>query len=205
MWIKICGLTTAAAVGAALEAGVDAIGFVFAASSRRLTPQAAAALARPARGRLCCVAVTRRPTQAAVDEIVASFAPDLLQTDAGDFSTLRLPAGLAQLPVVRAGEAVPAVLPARILFEGPASGTGTPADWSAARSLARRTELVLAGGLSAANVAAALAAVGPYGVDVSSGVEEQPGVKSPAGIIRFVAAARAAARAPAQWPTEDKA
>jgi phosphoribosylanthranilate isomerase len=205
MWIKVCGMTSAAAVSAALETGVDAVGFVFASSPRRLTPQAAAALAQPLRGRLCCVAVTRHPAQAVVDEIVADFAPDLLQTDAEDFERLRLPAGLGQLPVVRAGALLPGLLPARILFEGPASGTGTVSDWNAARALAARTELVLAGGLTALNVGAALAAVHPFGVDVSSGVETHPGVKSPAEIVRFVAAVRAASRALAVLSSEGSA
>jgi phosphoribosylanthranilate isomerase len=191
MWIKICGMTTPAAVDAALEARVDAIGFVFAASVRELTPVAAAALARPARGRMRCVAVTHHPTQRAVDEIVREFAPDLLQSDAEDFAALRLPPTLARLAVVRAGGSLPAALPARLLFEGPASGRGQLSDWSAAAELARRTELILAGGLNEANVAAALQRVRPFGVDVSSGVEEQPGVKSPAAIVSFVAAVRA--------------
>src|ERR1700741_4095972 len=100
MWVKICGMTSAEAVSAALASGADAIGFVFAESPRCLTPRAAARLAEPARGRLCCVAVMRHPTQAEVDEIVATFAPDLLQSDAGDFDALRLPQELARLPVV---------------------------------------------------------------------------------------------------------
>jgi phosphoribosylanthranilate isomerase len=191
MWIKICGMTSPAAVDAALEARVDAIGFVFAASVRELTPVAAAALARPARGRMRCVAVTHHPTQRAVDEIVREFAPDLLQSDAEDFAALRLPPTLARLAVVRAGASLPAALPARLLFEGPASGRGQLSDWSTAAELARRTELILAGGLNEANVAAALRRVRPFGVDVSSGVEEQPGVKSPAAIVSFVAAVRA--------------
>lgn len=194
MWIKICGMTTAAAVEAALAAQVDAIGFVFAPSLRELTPSAAVALARPARGKLPCVAVTHHPAQTAVDEIVRVFAPDLLQSDAEDLATLRLPDSLGTLAVVREGGAIPARLPARILYEGPASGRGRRTDWDAASALAGSTELVLAGGLDAANVAAAIAAVGPFGVDVSSGVEERPGVKSPAAIMKFVAAVRAAAR-----------
>jgi phosphoribosylanthranilate isomerase len=192
MWIKICGMTSPAAVEAALEAQVDAIGFVFASSLRKLTPEVAATLARPARGRVRCVAVMQHPTQAAVDEVLRTFAPDLLQTDAGDFARLRLPAALDTLAVVREGATLPVPLPARILFEGPSSGRGRVSDWSIAAALARHTELVLAGGLSEANVAAAVAQVHPFGVDVSSGVEENPGVKSPAAIARFVAAARAA-------------
>ncbi|MBV8911168.1 MAG: phosphoribosylanthranilate isomerase [Gammaproteobacteria bacterium] len=205
MWIKICGMTTPAAVSAALAAGVDAVGFVFAPSPRQLTPPAAAALARTVRGRLCCVAVTRRPTQAQVDEIVATFAPDLLQSDPADLAGLRLPTGLAQLPVVRSTAAVPVPLPARILFEGPHSGTGKVADWSLAASLARCTELILAGGLGAANIAAALERVRPWGVDVSSGVESEPGIKSPAKIEEFVMAVRAAMSGEGATPAGDRA
>lgn len=193
MWIKICGMTTPDAIATALEAGADAIGFVFAESPRQLTPEAAARLARPARGRVRCVAVTRHPPQGALDEMLRVFRPDVLQTDEQDFAALELPASLERLPVVRSGEANPAQLPARILFEGPSSGSGTTSDWSAARRLARRTQLVLAGGLDADNVGSGVAAVHPFGVDVSSGVEARPGVKSPLKIIQFVAAARAAA------------
>jgi phosphoribosylanthranilate isomerase len=192
MWIKICGMTTAAAVSAAIEADVDAIGFVFAQSVRQVTPRTAAALARSARKRVRCVAVTRHPTQRDVDEIVNTFRPDLLQTDAADFGLLRLPAALGRLPVVRAGDTAPAVLPPRLLFEGPVSGSGSVSDWQEAGALARRTELVLAGGLNSGNVAAAIDVVHPFGVDVSSGVEERAGVKSPAEIVKFVLAVRAA-------------
>ena len=75
------------------------------------------------------------------------------------------------------------------------SGSGRTADWGAAHALARRTQLVLAGGLNLGNVGEAIVAVHPFGVDVSSGVEERPGVKSPAAIGDFVQAVRAAARA----------
>src|SRR5262249_8421808 len=150
MWIKICGMTTAAAVEAALEARVEAIGFVFARSVRELAPERAAVLARPARGRGRRVAVTGPPTPAAGGEIVRVFAPDILQSDAEDLAQLRLPAALETLPVLRGSGAAP--LPGQILFEGPASGSGTVSDWSVAAALARRAQLVLAGGLNAANV-----------------------------------------------------
>ena len=193
MWIKICGMTTPEAVAAAVAARVDAIGFVFAQSVRHVSAQRAHELAAPARGRARCVAVARHPTQADLDEILAVFQPDVLQTDAGDLQTLRLPAALELLPVIRAGEAPPRELPRRILFEGPASGTGIAADWRAAQGLARLTQLVLAGGLYSGNVAAAIAEVRPFGVDVSRAVEERSGVKSPLAIAQFVAAVRAAA------------
>jgi len=193
MWIKICGMTTPDAIATALEAGADAVGFVFAESPRQLTPEAAAQLARPARGRVRCVAVTRHPAQPALDEMLRVFRPDVLQTDEQDLAWLELPASLERLPVVRSGEGTPVHTGVRILFEGPASGSGTTSDWSAARRLARRTQLVLAGGLDSGNVGEAIAAVHPFGVDVSSGVEVRPGVKSPLKIMQFVSAARAAA------------
>jgi phosphoribosylanthranilate isomerase len=84
-------------------------------------------------------------------------------------------------------------LPPRIVFEGPTSGIGELADWGRAAELARQTEVILAGGLSAENVAEAIQAVRPFGVDVSSGIESERGVKDPAKIAEFVRAARAAA------------
>ena len=197
MWIKICGMTTPQAVAAALAAPVDAIGFVFADSPRQLTLEDAVALAAPARGRARCVAVTRHPSQRYLDDILEVFHPDVLQTDAEDLTVLRVPKQLELLPVLRNWDASqntprvqPGLLPARLLFEGPTSGSGVPCDWTAAQRLARRTQLVLAGGLDAGNVATAIAAVRPFGVDVSTGVEERPGVKDPAEVARFAAAAR---------------
>lgn len=191
MWIKICGLTSAEAVAGALAVQVDALGFVFADSVRRVSPQQAVALARPARARVRCVAVTRHATQALIDEMLAVFRPDVLQADVAELARLRLPVTLELLPVVRAAAEGSVPLPARMLFEGALSGSGARADWQAAARLARRTQLVLAGGLSPANVAAAIAAVRPFGVDVSSGVEATPGLKSPALIESFVRGARA--------------
>jgi len=218
MWIKICGLTTPEAVAAALDAGADAIGFVFAKSVRQVSPDLARRLAAPARGRARCVAVTRHPTQQDINDIVSIFQPDVLQTDAADLANLHLPAHLELLPVFRGvreegttartsasgptsniasstagntaigAETTP--LTPRLLFEGATSGAGIPCDWTAASRVARLTQLVLAGGLNPANVAAAIAAVQPFGVDVSTGVEVRPGVKSPVEIANFVRAAR---------------
>ena len=191
-WIKICGLTTTAGVEAALAAGVDAIGFVFAPSVRRVTPERAAELSKPMRQRLTCIAVTLHPSQYEIDEIVREFHPDMLQTDAADFEYLKLPSRLARLPVMRTGEPGRAEYPSRVLFEGPRSGTGEVGDWAQAALLAKRTRLVLAGGLNADNVAEAIRVVRPWGVDASSGVEGRPGEKSPELIRQFVHAARAA-------------
>lgn len=195
-WIKVCGMTSAAAVEAALAAGIDAIGFVFAPSVRQVSATRARELAAPARDRVACIAVTQHPSQSQVDEIVNVFRPDVLQTDVGDFAQLRLPDTLPRLPVLRSGAATAfcGALPARLLFEGPRSGSGETSDWQAAAQLAQQTNLILAGGLNAGNVSRAIAEVQPFGVDTSSGVESQPGVKDAALIAEFVRAARAAFR-----------
>ncbi len=95
--------------------------------------------------------------------------------------------------MVRPGPKRASELPQRILFEGPVSGSGQTTDWNEAAALARRAQVILAGGLNCDNVAAAIRHVKPFGVDVSSGVEQSPGIKSPQKIEQFVAAARAAA------------
>jgi phosphoribosylanthranilate isomerase len=192
MFVKICGLTDAAAVDAAVGAGADALGFVFAESPREIEPDRAAALCRDVPDAVLRVAVMHHPTQARVDRVVAGFAPDWIQTDADDFASLEVPASIMRLPVYREGfEASAAALPPRLLFEGRVSGSGTTADWTAARRLARATELILAGGLNAKNVGEAISRVQPFGVDVSSGVEYARGKKDPRRIREFVARVRA--------------
>jgi phosphoribosylanthranilate isomerase len=200
-FVKICGMNDSRAVQAALDAGADAIGFVFARSVRQVSPEQAAALARPARGRVLCVAVTRHPAPEVLEHVFAVFRPDVLQTDREDFGRIRLPSGVEAWPVLRgpqsAADAAALHGGQRALFEGLRSGSGEVADWSAARDLAARCSLILAGGLSRANVAQAIDAVHPYGVDVSSGVEEAPGRKNPELNESFVSSARAAfARVP---------
>jgi phosphoribosylanthranilate isomerase len=197
MWIKICGMTDEDAVAAALSAGVEAIGFVFAPSVRQVTPERAAALSRAMRGRAAVVAVTLHPTQQLIDTILREVRPDVLQSDLDDLRALSLPSTLGLLPVLRSGSTAsgsPALAHhhGRLLFEGARSGSGHTADWSAAAQLAGSGELILAGGLHPANVGEAIRSVRPFGVDVSSGVEHAPGHKSPEKIAQFVAAARAA-------------
>lgn len=192
LWVKVCGLTTRDAVAAAVDAGVDAVGFVFAESKRQVTAQQAAELASEVPRNILRVAVMLHPSQAQLDEVWSQFRPDVLQTDIDDLTSLQVPAGLQVTPVIRAGRELPAALPGRLLFEGPVSGTGETTDWSAAARLASRTQLILAGGLKPDNVGAAIATARPFGVDVSSGVEARPGVKDPAKIYQFVRNARAA-------------
>jgi phosphoribosylanthranilate isomerase len=196
MWVKICGLTSREPLDAALHSGADAIGFVFAPSVRQLLPAQAEVLSQPARGRVPLVAVTLHPTQLQIDEILRVFQPDILQSDFEDFERLHLPQTLMRLPVIRGPQSM-RTQPApgtRVLFEGARSGSGEISDWRVAAQSAQARELVLAGGLNAGNVTAAIAAVHPFGVDVSSGVEDSPGQKSPEKIARFIAMARQAFR-----------
>lgn len=196
LWIKICGLTTDEGIAAAVAAGADAVGFVFAPSKRQITPQRAAELARNVPSHVTRVAVMQHPAQSLLDEVWTIFRPDALQTDAEDLESLIVPAGLAVMPVLRAGGVRAGSLPPRFLFEGPVSGAGAAADWNAAAELARQSQLILAGGLNPANVADAVRRVRPFGVDVSSGVEREPGIKDAAKIAQFVRTARASMPAP---------
>ena len=188
MFIKICGITTPSAAMTAIECGVDAIGFVFAPSPRQLTPAQAAELSAQLPPGLLRVAVTRHPSQRLVDDILKQVQPDILQTDLQDLEHLEIPQALQVLPVVRG--AFTGKITRRVLFEGALSGRGELSDWAAAAALASRTEVLLAGGLHAGNVAEAIQQVRPFGVDVSSGVESGPGVKDARRMAEFVTAVR---------------
>ena len=189
-WIKICGIRNRAALDAAVEAGADAIGFVMAESPRRVTARRAAELIRQLPPGVRSVVVTLAPMPGEFDELFSMAVPSWFQADAQALERMVLPAGCEPLPVYR--NVAPDPCPVRLVYEGARSGAGEIADWSLAQSLAARTELVLAGGLHSQNVGQAMAAVRPFGVDVSSGVESSPGVKDAARIREFVAAVRAA-------------
>jgi phosphoribosylanthranilate isomerase len=192
MWIKICGLRTRDAVDAAVAAGADAIGFVFAPSKRQVTARLALELTNGVPKTIARFAVMQHPSQMLIDEVCSVFKPNVLQTDHADLKSLQLPTELLTLPVFRASQPLPASLPLRLLFEGAISGAGEVGDWSFAATVALRTQLILAGGLSPDNVADAIAKVKPFGVDVSSGVESEPGEKDLAKIALFIKRAKAA-------------
>jgi phosphoribosylanthranilate isomerase len=197
LWIKICGLRSAGAIEAAAAAGADAVGFVFHEASPRNLPLATARELRQAvPPGIDLVAVLLHPAQALVDAVIDAIEPDWLQADLVDIAALRLPDGQRVLPVLRGAAGDRQSLPGRCLFESARSGMGECADWSTAAELARDTQLVLAGGLHPANVAEAVRTVRPFGVDVSSGVERERGVKDSALIRKFIRAARDAQRVP---------
>jgi len=200
--VKICGVTGAAAVDAAVDAGADAIGFVLAPSPRRLGPDAAARLAARLPPFVTRVAVLRHPDAAMVQEVCRVLAPHLVQAEPGPAVTAALltACGAGFLPVLHDGPALlrrrlPAGAGAVLLEAGGRGGRGVVPDWARAAQMGRRIRLVLAGGLTPENVGTAIRQVRPYAVDVSSGVERAPGVKDARLIRRFIAAVRAAARA----------
>jgi phosphoribosylanthranilate isomerase len=193
LWIKICGITTRPSAEVAARAGADAVGFVFfEGSPRNLSVEDARGLQAAVPAAMDRVAVFLHPAQALVDAVIAAIEPDWIQADAGDLERLRLPPRQRALPVYRGLPSPPSPMPRRCLLESAHSGVGERGDWNAAARLTSLTQLVLAGGLDQHNVAEAVRAVRPFGVDVSSGVESSRGVKDAVRIHEFVRAARAA-------------
>lgn len=188
LFVKICGITDAGAAETCAEAGVDAVGFVFATSPRQVTPWQAVEIASSLPGSISRVAVFRRPQDGEIERVLETFQPDVIQAD---HDTLLPGTGLALLPVYREGGHEPPEN-VRFLYEGTVSGVGQQVDVDRAAYLARRGEMILAGGLAPDNVGEAIREARPFGVDVSSGVESAPGKKDPEAIRTFVAAARAA-------------
>lgn len=188
--VKICGLRSEADVAVAVDAGANAIGFVFAESVRQVSPEEAASAARRLPDGIVRVAVMRHPTNEEWQAVLETFEPDVLQTDADDFKSLDVPEFVRRWPVIREG--ADGELPDIFLYEGSDSGQGKTVDWQRAAEIAQCGRMILAGGLDPGNVAEAVRIVRPYGVDVSSGVEMLPGRKDPALIQEFIRAARAA-------------
>lgn len=189
--IKICGMTDIAAVEAAVEAGADAVGFVFAESVRRVSMRHAVEMAEYVPLDTKRIAVMLHPTADEWREVKDVFQPDVLQTDLADFEYLDVPDRIVKWPVLREG-AMPDgdVLPELFVYEGRASGSGATVDWQLAAQLAKRGKMILAGGLDVDNVQEAVRQVAPFGVDVSSGVESSPGRKDASKIQAFIDAVR---------------
>ncbi|KQC04156.1 MAG: N-(5'-phosphoribosyl)anthranilate isomerase [Methanoculleus sp. SDB] len=188
MRVKICGITRADDARAAEAAGTDAIGVVVCSDevSVRSVPLEYAGEIFDAVGPLTTtVAVTHTERESDLDDIL-SLRPDAVQIS-HPFPVPRR--GCRILRVIRSNDTVPADCDAVILDES--HGRGQCYDPVAAIRLVRtsRVPVILAGGLTPDNVADAIAAVGPYAVDVCSGVEIRPGVKDHRRIDAFLKAA----------------
>jgi phosphoribosylanthranilate isomerase len=195
--LKICGLTREADVDAVAALDIDAVGFVlWPGSPRAVTPAAAAALGRRLPPWTARVGVMVGPSVAEAAQAVREGGLSALQLhgvdDVAPFLALNIPlAWVASLDHAEAAT-MPAGATMMVDAVDPArhGGTGRTIDWTRAAALAGRERLILAGGLTAANVAEAIGRVRPYGLDVSSGVESAPGLKSPERLRQFVTAVR---------------
>jgi len=196
--VKICGITCEEDAMAAVDAGADALGFVFAKSPRRVTPEQAREIIRRLPPLVTTVGVFVDEDAEHMVEIRKYCGLNALQLHGGEpesfVESLKgtiIKAARVQPSSAIAEDAYPT---ATLLLDtyNPASagGTGETFDWNLAVRVAARRRIILAGGLTPDNVARAVATVKPYAVDVSSGVEKQPGRKDHAKVEHFIRRAK---------------
>ncbi len=199
MFVKICAITNPGDAVLAADAGADAIGMLFAPSRRQVDVDAAIEIAAAVPDHVLTVGVFRDHLASEVIDIAGSVGLDVAQLHGSEtpattrqvrrhvpFVFRALAAGDPQLDSIdEHGADV-------VLVDAPTPGGGVPFDWSLVGDLGARHRLLLAGGLRPDNVAAAIAAVRPWGVDVASGTEASFGKKDPEALRRFVVEARAA-------------
>lgn len=207
--VKICGLRTAAALDAALEAQADFVGFVFFPQSpRHIAFADASALGARVEGRARTVALTVDADDALHEAIIAALKPDMLQLHGKEaperVAALRSRFGLPVMKAlpVETGADLAAIadyagIADWLLFDARApkdatrpGGLGRSFDWTLLKALDPGLPFMLSGGLDPANVAEALRVTRAPAVDVSSGVESVPGVKDPDKIRAFIRAVR---------------
>ena len=210
MYVKVCGITRLEDALAALAAGADVLGFNWVPASKRYLEASqiraiVAELARRAPGQATNVAVVADLGAGRAQALRAELGVDRLQLHGDEpadqvvslapwaFKALRI-ASHEDVQLARDYPGHPLLVDAKV--EGQLGGTGQRIDWPLVEPLARTRPLILAGGLTPENVAQAVSAVQPWGVDVASGVERDgdPRSKDPEKMRRFVAAARGAAR-----------
>ncbi|MFC8270850.1 phosphoribosylanthranilate isomerase [Streptomyces cinereoruber] len=195
-YVKICGLRTGRDVDTAVDAGVDAVGFVFAPSVRTVDAATARSLARQVPEHVLTVGVFRKQPLDEVRRLAEESGIRAVQLHGDEgpeyYEAIRA-AGRTLLRATAATEQpieFGALGEDLLLLDAPDPGSGKPWNWASLTFTAPQGRWLLAGGLHPGNVLAARRATGAWGVDVSSGVESEPGVKSPELIRAFVAAAR---------------
>ena len=183
--IKICGCTSIADIEGAVEAGADAVGVIFAASPRKVTLANARALVRSVPSFVAVVGVMVNPDETFVDDVLAlGMVPQFSGDETPEFCATWANGRYVKAIHFTSGveysaadaEAAAARYPdADLLFDSRAGalygGTGTSFSWPLVEAIARRRRIIVSGGLVPGNVAAAVAGVRPFGVDVRSGVE----------------------------------
>jgi phosphoribosylanthranilate isomerase len=208
VFVKICGIKSVTDALHAVQAGADAVGFVFAPSSRLIDVEAARTIVQTLPPTVLAVGVFRNHDVRTVTDIVGRVGLGCAQLHGCESpaDTRAVVAGVRR--VIKAFAVTDPTLSAAadhradaILLDAATPGSGETFDWAMAVNVARGHRMLLAGGLHADNVADAVAAVAPWGVDVSTGVESAPGRKDPGKVTAFIAAARAATSA--ALPHED--
>ncbi len=198
--VKICGLTRKDDVAAAVAAGAWAVGFVcWPGSPRAITPAHLRELVAdvPSNVRRVAVVVNTPVDEVARLRDVAGLSAVQLHGDEDPLQFLSLGIDVIKAVSLDSGAAVDraGALPEEVIILVDAyhparrGGTGERADWERATDLAARRPVILAGGLRPDNIRQAIAQVGPWAVDVSSGVESSPGIKDAALIRALVASA----------------
>jgi phosphoribosylanthranilate isomerase len=209
--IKICGLSEARHVAAAVDGGADYIGFVFfKPSPRNVTPEQARDLAVAARGKAKIVALTVDADDRLINAIAETLQPDLFQMHGSEtperVAEVTQRTGIPIIKAIKVREAADveqarayAGIAAMVLFDSKApetlegalpGGNGLAFDWSLLSGDGKPADFMLSGGLTADNVARAIEVTGAPIVDVSSGVETSPGHKDAKAIQKFIEAVR---------------
>ena len=185
--VKICGLSTEEAVGTAVSAGADYIGFVFAASKRQVTLDQAAELAKLIPADVKKVGVFVSPSRAELLEVIDNVVLDLVQVhgQVADDLFENLPCASIQAVQVGGDGHVPNSQADYLLFDAPVAGSGQTFDWAQLDTIGLTQPFFIAGGLKEDNVVQAIQHFTPYAVDVSSGVETD-GRKDQEKIRRFI-------------------
>lgn len=198
--VKICGITSVADALAAVNAGADALGFMFyAPSPRNVAFGLAAEIIRQLPPLVAKVGVFVNPTEDEVRRAIGDCGLDTLQFHGEETPEFCRRFGLKTMKAFRVRDAEsleqtkPYASEAWLLdsyVAGQLGGTGARFNWDLATDAARRHTVLLAGGLTPENAAEAVRNVRPYGLDVSSGVESAPGKKDAAKVRAFIAAAK---------------
>jgi phosphoribosylanthranilate isomerase len=201
LFVKICGITSEADALLAVGLGASAVGFVFAPSPRQMAPSAVADIVKRLPHETVTVGVFRDESARRVVEIAGQIGLRAVQlhgfesvedtrwvAERVNWTIKAFPAGHRNI------ERFPEYGAQTLLVDGANPGSGELFDWRLAEGVVDPGRLMVSGGLRPDNVAAAVAHLHPWGVDVSSGVESAPGVKDPGRVRDFVTGARQAGR-----------
>lgn len=197
MFVKICGITNEQDALLAVALGADALGFVFAPSPRQISPALAREIVKRLPPETVTVGVFRNETPSRVIEIVNEARLQGAQLHGHETPAMTAEVATDVRFVIKAvvagsQDAAHAnnFASDAILVDGLHPGSGTAYDWELLQDIPTDIRMMLSGGLTPENVAAGIAQVRPWGVDVSSGVEKAPGLKDAVKMRHFITNAR---------------